>query len=87
VFANWLNRAMFRFQISREQEIDKQLLKLNIKPKDVKAVFLTHLHLDHIDGLKHFPETKIVVNKLVFLPSHDREAGKRLKELVTLKII
>lgn len=63
VFANWLNRAMFRFKISREQEIDKQLLKLNIKPKEVKAVFLTHLHLDHIDGLKHFPETKIVVNK------------------------
>ena len=26
-------------------------------------------------------------NKLVFLPSHDSEAGKRLKELVTLKII
>jgi N-acyl homoserine lactone hydrolase len=64
VFANWLNRAMFRFKISREQEIDKQLLKLNIKPKEVKAVLLTHLHLDHIDGLKHFPGTKIIVNKL-----------------------
>jgi hypothetical protein len=32
-------------------------------------------------------ENKIMVNKLVFLPSHDREAGKRLKELVSLKTI
>jgi glyoxylase-like metal-dependent hydrolase (beta-lactamase superfamily II) len=64
VFANWLNKTMFKFKINRELEIDKQLLKLNIEPNEVKTVFLTHLHLDHIDGLKHFPETKIIVNRL-----------------------
>jgi N-acyl homoserine lactone hydrolase len=64
VFTNWLNKTLFRFKVEREEEIDKQLLKLNINPKDVKTVILTHLHLDHIDGLKYFPDAKIIVNKL-----------------------
>jgi N-acyl homoserine lactone hydrolase len=63
-FANWFNQTMFKFEISREEEIDQQLLYLGIRPKDLSAVILTHLHLDHIDGLKYFPETKILVNKL-----------------------
>jgi N-acyl homoserine lactone hydrolase len=64
MFLNWLNTTMFRFNVRREEEIDKQLMKLNIHPKDVKKVILTHLHLDHIDGLSYFPDTEIVVNKL-----------------------
>jgi len=55
---------MFRFSIDREQVIDKQLLKIGISPNDIKAVILTHLHLDHIDGLRYFPNAKIMVNKL-----------------------
>lgn len=64
VLSNWLNKMLFRFKVEREEEIDKQLLKLNIIPKDVKVVILTHLHLDHIDGLKYFPNAEIIVNKL-----------------------
>ena len=26
-------------------------------------MILTHLHLDHIDGLRHFPKTNVMVNK------------------------
>jgi N-acyl homoserine lactone hydrolase len=54
---------MFKFSIDREQEIDKQLLKIGINPNHVKAVVLTHLHLDHVDGLRHFPKAKVIVNK------------------------
>jgi N-acyl homoserine lactone hydrolase len=62
-FANWFNRTMFKFDVKREEEIDVQLLKLNIRPKEVKAVLITHLHLDHIDGIRHFPSTKILVHQ------------------------
>jgi N-acyl homoserine lactone hydrolase len=64
MFLNWFNTTMFRFKVGREEEIDKQLLKLNIDPLKVKTVVLTHLHLDHIDGLKYFPNAEIIVNKL-----------------------
>jgi N-acyl homoserine lactone hydrolase len=36
---------------------------LHIDIQNIKAVILTHLHLDHIDGLKYFPSTPILVNK------------------------
>jgi len=29
----------------------RQLLKSRMKPKDLKAIFITHLHGDHIYGL------------------------------------
>jgi N-acyl homoserine lactone hydrolase len=64
IFTNWLNKTMFKFYFNREQEIDKQLLKFNINSYDVKRVILTHLHIDHVDGLKHFKNSKIIVNKL-----------------------
>ena len=63
-FASWFNHKMFKFSIDRDQEIDKQLLKIGISPNEVKAVILTHLHLDHTDGLRHFPKARIFVNKL-----------------------
>ena len=62
-FANWFNRTMFKFNVSSEQEIDAQLATLGIRPEDVKALLITHLHLDHIDGLRHFPKTPIIVHQ------------------------
>jgi N-acyl homoserine lactone hydrolase len=61
-FANWFNTSQFKFKVTRDDEIDVQLSKIGIKKETVEKVLLTHLHLDHTDGLKHFPETKIYVN-------------------------
>ena len=63
IFAKWFDTTQFKFKVSREEEIDQQLIDLGIALTDVKAVVLTHLHLDHIDGLRHFPLTEIIVNK------------------------
>jgi glyoxylase-like metal-dependent hydrolase (beta-lactamase superfamily II) len=62
-FANWAYKSLFRFDVKREDEIDIQLQKLGIRPKDLKAVLITHLHLDHTDGIRHFPDTRICVHK------------------------
>ena len=61
--ANWFDRSQFRFSVQREDEIDKQLEKLKINTERIKAIVLTHLHFDHTDGIKHFPNTKIIVDK------------------------
>lgn len=61
--ANWFDKTQFKFLVPREDEIDAQLLRLNISKENLKAVVLTHLHFDHTDGIKYFPDTKIIVNK------------------------
>ena len=63
MFAKWFDTTQFKFKVERKEEIDVQLNDLGIAIKDVKAVILTHLHLDHIDGLRHFPSTEIIVSK------------------------
>ncbi len=63
-FENWMNTTQFKFKVSREEEIDVQLKKIGIDPQKVDKVILTHLHLDHIDGLRHFPNSEILVNQL-----------------------
>ena len=34
-----------------EQEIRQQLLRFDVRTEDVRWVFLTHLHFDHVDQL------------------------------------
>jgi len=63
VFANWFDTTQFKFLVEPKEEIGPQLQQLNIDINNVKTVILTHLHLDHIDGLKYFPSTEILVNK------------------------
>jgi N-acyl homoserine lactone hydrolase len=53
-------RFEVRFQIEPEQEIGPQLAALGIGLRDVKRVVLTHLHMDHDAGLKHFPHSEIL---------------------------
>jgi glyoxylase-like metal-dependent hydrolase (beta-lactamase superfamily II) len=49
--------------ISKQDELDTQLMRLGIGPEQVSKVVLTHLHGDHTDGLKFFPENEIIVNE------------------------
>lgn len=51
-------------RITREDELDRQLAALHIRIADVSKVIMTHLHGDHIDGIKFFPETEIIVYEL-----------------------
>ena len=59
----WFNTTQYKFKVEREEEIDMQLQALGIAADKVKTVILTHLHLDHVDGLRHFPKNHIIVNK------------------------
>ena len=54
-------RLAVQLDVSPEQEVGPQLLKLGIRPDDVQTVILTHLHTDHAGGLHHFPKSTILV--------------------------
>jgi N-acyl homoserine lactone hydrolase len=55
-------RLAVQLDVSPEHEVGPQLLKLGIRPDDVRTVILTHLHTDHAGGLHHFPKSEILVS-------------------------
>lgn len=61
---NFIYRRILKFNINREEEIDQQLQKVGLKITDIDVVILTHMHLDHIDGIKYFPKAKFLVSKV-----------------------
>lgn len=61
--AKWFDTTQFKFKVNREDEIDRQLQRLNIPVEKVTAVVLTHLHFDHSDGVKYFPSTPVMISK------------------------
>ena len=67
---SWYARYQFKnacnVKIQSQNELDNQLKKVNLKAEDVKLVVLTHMHLDHIDGLKFFPKQEIIVGDFEF---------------------
>jgi N-acyl homoserine lactone hydrolase len=50
-------------KLTRDDAIDRQLLKLGYKLEDVRHVIMSHLHLDHAGGMCHFPNATFVVQK------------------------
>jgi len=50
-------------KISKNDGLDEQLIRLGFRPEQVSRVILTHLHGDHTDGLKFFPNNEIIVNE------------------------
>jgi glyoxylase-like metal-dependent hydrolase (beta-lactamase superfamily II) len=63
MFLSWMNTTQFRFRVDQAEEIGVQLAKINLSPEKIDTVVLTHLHLDHIDGLKYFKNSEILVNE------------------------
>ncbi|MEL7531833.1 MAG: N-acyl homoserine lactonase family protein [Bacteroidota bacterium] len=64
--AAWLQKQFqktVRFEVQADEEIGPQLDALGIARSRVRWVVLTHLHLDHTDGLHHFPNTEILVHQ------------------------
>lgn len=63
-FASWLMRRICRFRLEDKDEIGPQLATLGLGPREIRWVILTHLHVDHSDGLHYFPDNEILVNEM-----------------------
>jgi len=45
------------------EALSPQLERLGFRPEDVKAIVLTHLHEDHVGGLRELPRAKVIVSR------------------------
>jgi N-acyl homoserine lactone hydrolase len=54
-------RLAARLYVCPDDEIGPQLRRLDIAPRDVRWVVLTHMHTDHAGGLAHFPASEILI--------------------------
>src|SRR5215210_2966159 len=51
-----------RFEVTREQELDRALHAAGFAPADVSTVVLTHIHGDHIGGLPHVAQARVLAS-------------------------
>lgn len=49
-----------------EQSIGSHLHQLNMRPRDLDFVLLSHLHWDHVSGIPDLPEVPLRINQLEF---------------------
>jgi N-acyl homoserine lactone hydrolase len=62
-FMRYFFRHSAKFNVEGPDELNHRLASINLKTEDVKLVVLTHLHLDHTDGLMFFPRAEIMVGE------------------------
>lgn len=49
--------------VEEKDELKNQLEKIGVRSEDIKTIILSHLHPDHIGGLRSFSEAEFVVSK------------------------
>ncbi len=59
-------KSSVQYDVKREDEVDNKLKKLGYDTGQIRAIFLTHFHSDHVDGLYHFPNAKIFASKVAY---------------------
>ena len=55
-------RKVFRLHIGPEDTVTNNLDALGFATTDVRKVIFSHLHFDHIGGIKEFPQAELVVS-------------------------
>jgi glyoxylase-like metal-dependent hydrolase (beta-lactamase superfamily II) len=64
-FPRWHPYYQFgvREWVEPQDEVGPQLRQIGIDPDDVRWVIVTHLHTDHAGGLRHFPDSEVLVSR------------------------
>jgi glyoxylase-like metal-dependent hydrolase (beta-lactamase superfamily II) len=62
----WFVNRNFRLRVHPAEEVAAQLHRLGLDPWDVRWLVQTHLHFDHVGGLKFFPNSEVLVSRREF---------------------
>jgi N-acyl homoserine lactone hydrolase len=55
-------RSPKSWPISKDELIISRLAQIGVRPRDIRYVVCSHLHIDHAGGLEYFPQSEIIVS-------------------------
>ncbi|WP_230672709.1 MBL fold metallo-hydrolase [Rathayibacter sp. Leaf248] len=58
-----LYRRILPARVTPAETVDARLRSEGLEPGDIEFVVLTHLHPDHVGGLRHFPDATLVLSR------------------------
>ncbi len=61
----WLSHSMFKGRLPHGESVKERLNNKKLSLKDLDYVILTHLHSDHVSGVKHVTEAKSILTSEV----------------------
>lgn len=59
----WLYQKITPVHVRDDQTLIHQLQHKGIRPEEIKTIFLSHFHADHIAGIRDFPVATILCSK------------------------
>ena len=60
-FPERLYRWITPMTLPPEETLTAQLARLGLRPADIRVCFISHLHADHIAGLRDLPQARFVL--------------------------
>ncbi len=59
----WFYENQLRFSVAREDELDHQLRAVGLEPEQVRWVVPSHLHSDHMGGMRHVASSEFLISR------------------------
>lgn len=63
IIGRFFLRRLFRLHISTEDTLEPKLKALGYSAADVKTAIISHLHFDHVGGIKDIPQAELLVSE------------------------
>lgn len=65
-----LGAAIYNIRMQPKDAVAAQLRELEVEPREIETVVITHLHLDHAGSIGEFPHAAFVVAKREWAAAH-----------------